>query len=183
MNSGSRDGMRDQFSNRPMLHYFLAISLTSIVAAFIFSFRTYDCLNSGNTYDCSYDPGSPAMVGGGLSAPNIFLILRTTFLISSLSCLASVVFFLVANIPIYSLAWYVGRRYRIRRNILGFAYWIAAWTIAFLTVPILGGIRNLFDAGHVSWSVDLFFVLEFTIAGLFCGIAYCALAFLQSDQT
>ena len=179
MNSGSSDGMRDQFSNRPMLHYFLAISLTSIVAAFILSFRTYDCLNSGNAYDCRYDPGSPAMVGGGLGAPNILSILHTTLLISSLSCLFSVAFFLVANVPIYSLAWHLGRRYRIRRNILGFAYWIAAWTLAFLTVPILEGIRSLFDAGHVSWSV----VLEFTIAGLFCGIAYCALAFLQSDQT
>lgn len=172
--------MQDQFSNRPMLHYFLAISLTSIVAAFALAFRTYDCLNSGNAYDCSYDPGSPAMVGSGVSAPNIFSILRATLLISSLSCLASVVFFLVANIPIYSLAWYVGRRYRVRRNILGIGFWIAAWTFAFLTLPILTGIQNLFD--HVSLSVDLFLVLEFSVAGLFCGIAYCALAFLQSDQ-
>jgi hypothetical protein len=183
MNSGYSDGMQDQFSSRPMLHYFLAISLTSIVVAFVLSFRTYNCLHSGNTYNCSYDPGSPAVVGSGASDPNIFSILRATLLISSLSCLASVVIFLVANIPIYSLAWYVSGRYRIRRNILGIAFWIATWILSFLTLPILSGIQSLFDVGHVSWFADLLVLLEFSIAGIFCGIAYCALAFLHSDQT
>jgi hypothetical protein len=184
MNSGSRDGMRDQFSNRPTLHYFLAISITSIVAAFILSFRTFDCLNSGNTYDCEYEPGSPAMTVFAVGAPDLFRTLSTTALISIVWGLILCVALLVTNIPIYALTHYASRRYRVRRNVLGCAFWIAAWTLALLTGLILGEIRDLFDAGHVSWwSADLFFVLEFGIAGLFCGIAYCALAFLQSGQT
>jgi hypothetical protein len=166
-----------------MLHYFLAISITSIMLAFVLSFRTYECLNSGNAYDCSYEPDSPAMIGGGVSAPNLFLVLRTTALISICSGLISVVFLLITNIPIYSLARYVSRHYRIRRNISGIVFWIAAWILAFLTLPILAGIRGLFDPGYVSGGVDLVFDLEFGIAGFFCGIAYCALAFLHQDRT
>jgi hypothetical protein len=182
MNLDKSNGMQYQFSDRPILHYILAIGITSIMVAFVLSFRTYDCLNSGNTYDCSYDPDSPAMIGSAGSTPNLFLVLRATTLISICLGLISEVCLLITNIPVYALARYVSRLYRIRRNISGVAFWIAAWILAFLTLPILAETRDLFDPGHMSWSVDLAFDLGFGIAGFFCGVAYCALAFLHQDQ-
>jgi membrane protein YdbS with pleckstrin-like domain len=66
------------FSDRPILHYVLAICITSVMVAFALSLR-----------------------------------------ISLYQALMMVVFLLVTNIPIYSLAHYAGYRYRIKRNIFG----------------------------------------------------------------
>jgi hypothetical protein len=183
MDSDSGNRGQHRFSDRPVLHYVLAICITSIIVAFVLSLRTYDCLSSGNTYDCSYDPGSPGMIGFGASAPNLSLVLHATVRISLYLALLWVVTLLITNIPIYSLAHYVGYRYRIKRNILGVIFWMIAWTLAFLTLPILIAIQGLLYPSHVSLYGDLVVDLEFGIAGVVCGIAYCALAFLHRTQT
>jgi hypothetical protein len=123
------------------------------------------------------------MIGFGASAPNLSLVLHATVRISLYLALLWVVTLLITNIPIYSLAHYVGYRYRIKRNILGVIFWMIAWTLAFLTLPILIAIQGLLYPSHVSLYGDLVVDLEFGIAGVVCGIAYCALAFLHRTQT
>lgn len=169
--------MHDRFSNRPIKHYCLAIGLTSILATLALSIRTFDCLSAGNTYDCEYEPGSPAMTVFSKGSPDLLHALGTTAITNVVLGLFLFVTFLITNIPVYALAHHASCRFHVRRNALGCALWIAAWTIAFLIGPILGGMRDLFDSSHVSWRfADLSFVLEFGIAGISCGIAYCALA-------
>jgi hypothetical protein len=187
MNSESNTVARSAsrlFSDRALLHYFLAIIITSIAASLFLSFRTYECLHSGNDYDCKYSPDSPAMVAArGAGPPDVLWVLRTTALISTFHGLFSILSFFILCAPIYAIAYYAGRRCAVRRNIVGIAFWIAAWTLAFLSLPILLGIRALFDPGHTSWAADLSGSYFFAMCGLFCGIVYCALAFLHRDKT
>jgi hypothetical protein len=58
-----------------------------------------------------------------------------------------------------------------------------AWALAFLTLPILIAIQGLFYPPHMSLYGDMVVDLEFGIAGVVCGIAYCALAFPHRIQT
>jgi hypothetical protein len=154
------------FSDRPLLHYFLAIIITSIAASFFFSFRIYECLHSGNDYECKYDLSQP--VFSGASPPDVLWVLRTTALISALTGLFRILCFLIVCAPVYALAYYVGLRCAVHRNVVGVGFWIVAWTLAFLSLSIfLTGI------------VDYLIVMH----GLFCGIVYCALAFLHRDKT
>jgi hypothetical protein len=100
--------------------------------------------------------------------PDVLWVLRTTALISTLHGLFLIPLFLISCAPIYAVAYYAGRRCAVRRNIVGIAFWIAAWTLAFLSLSI-------FLVG----TMDYFFAM----CGLFCGIVYCALAFLHRDKT
>src|SRR4051794_31335287 len=43
------------FSVRPGLHYFLTICIGRLVFDLFWGARVYDCLSSGNAYDCRYD--------------------------------------------------------------------------------------------------------------------------------
>lgn len=184
MNSESNTVARSElrlFSERPVLHYFLAIIITSIAASFFFSFRIYGCLSSGNAYDCRYDLSAP--VFSGLSPPDLLSVLRTTTLMSAYGGLFSILSFLVLCAPVYVLAHYVGLRCALYRNIVGIVFWIGAWTLAFLSSPILIVALFGFGPGHASWTVYLFESYLFVMHGLFCGIVYCALAFLHRDKT
>jgi hypothetical protein len=82
------------FSDRPLLHYFLAIIITSIALSLFLSFRAYECLHSGNEYDCKYSPDSPAMVAARAAGPpDVLWVLRTTALISTLHGLFLILLF------------------------------------------------------------------------------------------
>jgi hypothetical protein len=184
MNSESNTVARSAsrlFSDRPLLHYFLAILITSIAASLFFSFGAYECLQSRNDYDCKYSPDSPAMIAArGAGPPDVLWVLRTTALISTFTGLFRILFFLIMCAPIYAIAYYAGRRCAVRRNIVGIAFWIAAWTLAFLSLPILIAIDALLNRGH---TLNLSESYLFITHGLFCGIVYCALAFLHRDKT
>jgi hypothetical protein len=169
-NIATRSELRS-FSDRPVLHYFLAIGITSIAAEFFFAFRTYECLYSGNDWSCTYDPDSPAMTGRDSYIPNVPSILLSTALISVYIGLFRILFSIVICAPVYALAYYVGLRCAVHRNVAGIAFWIGAWSLAFLSFFSLlvgiGAFKNYLAIMH----------------GLFCGIVYCALAFLHRDKT
>lgn len=184
MNSESKTVARSAshlFSDRPLLHYFLAIIITSIALSLFLSFRTYECLHSGNDYDCKYSPDSPAMVASRAAGPpDVLWVLRTTALISTFHVMFLIVSFLILCAPFYTIAYYAGRRCAVRRNIFGIAFWIAAWALAFLSLPILIAIDAPLNRGHTP---NVFEIYPFVILGLFCGIVYCALAFRHRDKT
>jgi hypothetical protein len=184
MNSESNTVARSElrsFSDRPLLHYFLAIIITSIAANFFFSFRIYECLRSGNNYECTYDLSAP--VFSGATPPDLPWVLRTTTLISVYGSLFWILSFVILCAPVYALSHYVGLRCTVHRNVVGIVFWIGAWTLAFLSLPIL--LFALFGFGPRSalWTVYLFESYWFVIPGLFCGIVYCALAFLHRVKT
>jgi hypothetical protein len=183
MNSESNTVARSElrsFSDRPLLHYFLAIIITSIAANFFFSFRIYECLRSGNNYECTYDLSAP--VFSGLSPPDVPSVLRGTALISVYGSLFWILSFVILCAPVYALANYVGLRCALHRNVVGVVFWIGAWTLAFSS-PFLIGALFRFGPGHASWTVYLFESSVFVMPGLFCGIVYCALAFLHRVKT
>jgi hypothetical protein len=173
-----------RFSDLPMLHYYFTITILA-AAHFVFSFfRIYGCLSSGNDYDCKYDPDSPAMIASRAAGkPDFVSVLGSTTFISVTTDLFLFVNVLIWGIPVFALAYYVGRCCGVHRNSVGVVFWIAAWTFAFLSFPILSMIREPSNLGHRSWIVYLSDTYPFAMIGLFCGIVYCALAFLHRDKT
>jgi hypothetical protein len=168
-----------QFSDRPLFHYFMAICITAFAGYFFSAHRIYGCLSSGNDWECTYN--LTAMGVEGSNASQTFLILDSLFL-AALSHLMALAILLVTCAPIYALACYLSRRHGVRRNIAGVFFWTGAWILASLSLPIMVGARALFDPGHVSWAADLAAGLSFAIGGLFCGTAYCTLAFLHRSR-
>jgi hypothetical protein len=179
-NDDSGPSESPRFSDWPLLHYFIAILIINFFANFFYAYQIYGCLSRGNDWDCKYD--LTAIGVNSSNAPQTFLIWDSLFL-SAFSGLVALSIFLVTCAPIYSLACYIGRRYVIRRNFAGIAFWIGAWILASLSLPTLAGARALSDPGHISWAVDLANGLRFAVWGLFFGMAYCAFAFLHRDRT
>jgi hypothetical protein len=165
-----------RFSDHPLLHYFMAICITVFAEYFFAAHQIYGCLSSGNDWECTYDV--TAIGGEGANASQTFLILDS-LLLAALSALIVLLIFLVSCAPIYALAWHVGRRCGVHRNFPGLLFWTGAWTLASLSLPIAIEAAALFDPGHRSWTADLTTGLWFAIAGLFCGTAFCLLAFLH----
>jgi hypothetical protein len=168
------------FSDRPVLHYFLAMSITCIAANFFFSFRIYGCLKSGNSYDCAYDPDAPVL--RGISRPDVWSALSGTLFFSAFGFLFWLLNFLILCAPVYALAHYVSRRCAVHRNVAGTAFWIGAWILAFLSAPIFIFALSGSYPSRTSWTVYLSESTMFVMVGLFCGIVYCALAFLHRER-
>ena len=107
-----------------------------------------------------------------------FLISDSLFL-AALWALMKLAIAFVVYTPIYALACYIGIRCGVRRNIVGVCFWIGAWMLASIELPIMIAAAALFDPGHVSWGADLVQSSFFAFEGLLYGTVYCILAFLR----
>jgi hypothetical protein len=70
----------------------------------------------------------------------------------------------------------MARRYGVHKNVAGCVFWICAWILAVLTIPIVAGVYDLFDLGRVPSAAQ---VVIFLWQGFICGVAYCVLAFVH----
>ena len=158
-----------RFSDAPLGHYFIAICLTSLVETSRFAFATYECLVGSNKWGCGWTGAQ--LIARSQSATDARSALWSTLGVSCFFGLFLLAKFLVFNAPAYALAWYVSQRYRIRRNRIGVLIWTGAWILTFLISASFGSI--IVPMPRISG--------ELAVLGLICGIAYCALAFLDGD--
>jgi hypothetical protein len=158
------------FSDFPGFHYILTICIVLLVCDLYWSGRTYYCLSSGNDYECHYDVIRLQALGQ-VSVSQTFLILNS-LLLTLLHNLVQLPLVLITFAPGYLIATYISRRCHIRRNLVGVIFWIVAWTLAALPLPLAHAIF-----GHVSWRTDIVSILMFGGAGASCGVVYCLLAF------
>jgi len=164
------------FSDFPGSHYILTICIMVLVCDLFWGRHIYDCLSSGNDYECTYDFIRLQELGGTVSISQTFLILDSLLITLSWN-LVQLPMFLIIFAPVYLAATDISRRCHIRRNLVGVIFWIAAWTMAGLTLPLIVEASFVFDPGHVSWRTDILMLLTFGSAGVSCGIVYCLLAF------
>jgi hypothetical protein len=164
------------FSDFPGLHYILTICIVLLVCDVYSGGRTYSCLSRGNDYGCTYDVDKLQVMGGGVTVSQTFLILDS-LLITLLRDLLLLPLSLITFAPVYLAATYISRRCHIGRNLTGVVFWIVAWTMAALTLPLIFEANSIFDPGHVSWRADILMLLMSGAAGVFCGTVYCLLAF------
>jgi len=89
---------------------------------------------------------------------------------------------LISCTPIFLMANYISRRFRVHRDFAGVIFWIIAWTVAVLGFRLFGVAHDLFNPGHVSWYADMILILEAGGMGIACGIVFCLLAFQNRSE-
>lgn len=166
-----------RFSDAPLGHYFFATCVTGLAETSHFALATYQCLGISHTSECGWTAAN--LIARSQPGADALSTFGSVLAVSGLQGLALIVSFLLLNAPAYALAWYVSYRYRIRRNLFGFAFWIGVWALAFFSLACVGGLVN---PRYLTWVSTEHVELKFTVLGLLCGMAYCAFAVLDGND-
>jgi hypothetical protein len=157
------------------VRYIVTICLVLLVGDLYLIVHTYNCLSSGNDYECTYDVGRLRELGIPVRIPQMSLMLDSIE-ITLLWNMVQLPVAIIAFAPAYVIATHISRRYRIHQNLGGIIFWFVAWIMAALTLPLVAELTYIFDTDHVSWRIDIFRMLMFAAAGASCGIVSCLLA-------
>jgi hypothetical protein len=170
------------FSERPALHYFLTICIVALMTFPIVWNAGYNCLSAGDEDRCYFDIIMLQAVGWRGSGAGIELMLKS-FLVTLVKTLAFLLVVLASHAPVFSLAVFTSRRFRIRQNAAGVLFWIAAWMMAALTLPTFALVSLAYDPEHlvfgsgpVPWSEAILMMILFGVTGAIYGIIYCLIA-------
>jgi hypothetical protein len=179
-----------EFSENPVLHYFLAICCPLLLLDAFWSAHVYFCWHTvaGASSDfCNSDRVLDEETGGYHAVSAHADVIYTLLLIPVLAAFYA---------PFFAAALYISRRWHVSQSLTGRAYWVACWALfGFAPMAIVSAGQFLLNVARygplLSWSLRrekiidewLFLALVFGALGVIDGIFYCILAFRRRTVT
>jgi hypothetical protein len=111
------------FSEKPGIHYLLTICFIALIFSVLIGNSAYDCFVRSAPHACGY-PEELGAPGLQTSLTFDFPKMQLALLIASPIFVLLFLVFLILCLPSYSLAFYIGKRCNIQRNVVGVIFWI-----------------------------------------------------------